>query len=222
MLLCAFFYSPRGCSLKRPRPLDNNTNNKKKTDAPFWTTSRKGARRARFVYSLLHAFVCFLGGGARRAMQHRYHNPPRTPRQTPNQNNKTGHLRVGAYLARFAAGLDFEPALVNVKRLAGGRHLVEITGTVRARPHRTWLLLPTLLLPASIPVRATIKAGVAGGLDDGKIDLLWGRWHNLPPLPSPARLFNGLVFGAVPHALEPAWGRAMEFFGDDFYKRKVW
>jgi hypothetical protein len=32
------------------------------------------------------------------------------------------------------------------------------------------------------------------------------------------RAFNGVVFGTVPHLLEPIWSYVPEFIGDDFYK----
>jgi hypothetical protein len=54
-----------------------------------------------------------------------------------------------------------------------------------------------------------------------QIDLIWGQWHNLPSLPSPIRNINGMFMGALPHMMEPVWGRTMEFVGDDFYKKKV-
>ncbi|KIZ05109.1 hypothetical protein MNEG_2845 [Monoraphidium neglectum] len=53
------------------------------------------------------------------------------------------------------------------------------------------------------------------------IDLIWGQWHNLPSLPSPIRNINGMFMGALPHMMEPVWGRTMEFVGDDFYKKKM-
>ncbi|KAI8463694.1 MAG: hypothetical protein J3K34DRAFT_462306 [Monoraphidium minutum] len=138
----------------------------------------------------------------------------------PILTSRKGHLRVAAYLAKFVGSLDFEPALVNVKHLGRGRHLVEITGTVRFFPKRSWLLLPTLLLPQSIPIRSTVKVGVNGSMQDGQIELIYGQWHNLPSLPSPLRNLTGLFGAALPHMLEPVWSRAMEFVGDDFYKRK--
>jgi hypothetical protein len=54
-----------------------------------------------------------------------------------------------------------------------------------------------------------------------QIELIYGTWHNLPSLPSPLRNVNGLFLGGLPHLTEPIWSRAMEFVGDDFYKRKV-
>jgi hypothetical protein len=43
-------------------------------------------------------------------------------------------MRVAAYLAKFTGSLDFEPALVNVKRLDGNRHLVVGMGWVGDSP----------------------------------------------------------------------------------------
>ncbi|GBF91642.1 hypothetical protein Rsub_03946 [Raphidocelis subcapitata] len=139
----------------------------------------------------------------------------------PIMTSRKGHLRVASYLAKFAANLDLEPGLVTIKHLSGDRHLVDITGTVRVMPKgRTWLLPPTMLLPESIPIRTTIRVGVNGTLADGQIEMIYGQWHNLPSLPSPLRNLNGLLLGGLPHMLEPLWSRAMEYLGDDFYKRK--
>ncbi len=48
-------------------------------------------------------------------------------------------------------------------------HLVEITGMLHVRPRRTWLLLPTLLLPKSVPFKMTFKMGITGNLEDGRV-----------------------------------------------------
>ncbi len=51
------------------------------------------------------------------------HPPPPTPPSHPHPKTK-GHLRVATYLAKFAASLDFEPALITIKHLSAQRHLV--------------------------------------------------------------------------------------------------
>ena len=45
---------------------------------------------------------------------------------------------------------------------------VSVDGTVVVSPKRSWLSPPSLLLP-DIPIRATIKLGVRGPLDTGKV-----------------------------------------------------
>lgn len=57
---------------------------------------------------------------------------------------------------------------------------VQIEGTVIIAPKRSWLVPPSLLLP-DIPIRATIKLGVKGSLDNGKVLLsaLWGLYNHV-------------------------------------------
>lgn len=45
---------------------------------------------------------------------------------------------------------------------------VAVDGTVIVAPKRSWLFPPSLLLP-NIPIRATIKLGVRGSLETGKV-----------------------------------------------------
>lgn len=45
---------------------------------------------------------------------------------------------------------------------------VKVDSTVVVSPKRSWLFPPSLLLP-DIPIRATIKLGVKGSLDTGKV-----------------------------------------------------
>lgn len=55
-----------------------------------------------------------------------------------SQHSKhTGHLRVATYLAKFAASLDFEPALITTKRLGNNRHLV-VSGLRRVSLPAIW------------------------------------------------------------------------------------
>ncbi len=53
-----------------------------------------------------------------------------------------------------------------------------------------------------------------------QIELIDGKWHNLPSFPNVIREFNGLAMGTVPHLLEPIWSYLLEFVGDDYYKRE--
>jgi hypothetical protein len=46
--------------------------------------------------------------------------------------------------------------------------MVKVDSTVVVSPKRSWLFPPSLLLP-DIPIRATIKLGVKGPLDTGKV-----------------------------------------------------
>jgi hypothetical protein len=43
-----------------------------------------------------------------------------------------------------------------------------------------------------------------------QIEVLHGRIHNTPALPSLVRAFNGLWLGYVPHLLEPVWSLGAE------------
>ena len=53
-----------------------------------------------------------------------------------------------------------------------------------------------------------------------QIEMLLGRWHNLPNFPTFISSINGLAMGAIPHMTEPLWSWAMGLLGDDFYSRK--
>lgn len=133
---------------------------------------------------------------------------------------RKGHMRVAAYLAKFAADLDVVPDAIKVHSLPNGRNVVEVIGTYAVYPKRTWLVWPTLLAPRVIPLKATVKLGVNGPLETGEIELLWGRIHNAPVLPNIVRTANGLAMGIVPHLFEPVWGWAADVWGDSFYSNK--
>ena len=53
-----------------------------------------------------------------------------------------------------------------------------------------------------------------------QIELIDGKWHNLPSLPNFIREFNGMMMGTLPRLTEPLWGWTVEFVGDDYYKMK--
>jgi hypothetical protein len=133
---------------------------------------------------------------------------------------RKGHMRVAAYLAKFVASLDVIPDAIKVHALPDGRHVVEVIGVYAVYPKRTWLVWPTLLAPRVLPLKATVKLGVNGPLESGQIELLWGRIHNAPVLPSFVRAYNGLMMGVVPHVFEPVWGWAADVWGDSFYSKK--
>ena len=87
----------------------------------------------------------------------------------PILTDRKGHLRVAAYLAKFAADLRLEPSLIQVQQLTHDRHVVEILGSVYLMPKRTILVWPTLLLPKELPIRCTIRLGVRGPLPTGQV-----------------------------------------------------
>ncbi|WIA16916.1 hypothetical protein OEZ85_013842 [Tetradesmus obliquus] len=129
-------------------------------------------------------------------------------------------MRVAVYLAKSIATLTLEPALVSVQPLGNSRTIIDIEGTAYVAPKRSWLVPLSLLLPVSIGIRATIRLGVRGPLDTGRIELIDGQWHNLPRFPTLIREFNGLMMGSLPHLTEPWWSRGLEYVGDDYYKRQ--
>eukprot|EP00879_Flechtneria_rotunda_P001443 GHRR01001596.1.p1 GENE.GHRR01001596.1~~GHRR01001596.1.p1 ORF type:complete len:233 (+),score=60.18 GHRR01001596.1:294-992(+) len=138
----------------------------------------------------------------------------------PIMTDNSDDLRVAAYLAKSIAYLTLEPAIVKVMPITHNRAVVEIDGTCKVLPKRTWLFPASLLLPREIPIRATIKLGVRGSLETGKIELIDGKWHNLPSFPNFIRGINGLAMGSIPRLLEPAWSHTVKFVGDDYYERK--
>jgi hypothetical protein len=129
-------------------------------------------------------------------------------------------LRVCAYLAKSIAYLTLYPRLVQVLPIGNERTIVEVHGVCSVMPKRTWLIPLTMLLPKELPIRATIRLGVKGPLETGKIELIDGKWHNLPSLPNFIREFNGFMMGTVPHWTEGLWGWTTELVGDDYYKMK--
>ncbi|KAF6264806.1 hypothetical protein COO60DRAFT_1482685 [Scenedesmus sp. NREL 46B-D3] len=129
-------------------------------------------------------------------------------------------MRVAVYLAKSIATLTLQPALVSVQPLGNGRTIVDVEGTAYVAPKRSWLVPLSLLLPVSIGIRATIRLGVRGPLETGRIELIDGQWHNLPRLPVLMREFNGLMMGSLARLTEPWWSRGLEYVGDDYYKRQ--
>eukprot|EP00879_Flechtneria_rotunda_P012241 GHRR01012784.1.p1 GENE.GHRR01012784.1~~GHRR01012784.1.p1 ORF type:complete len:437 (-),score=154.01 GHRR01012784.1:1418-2728(-) len=135
--------------------------------------------------------------------------------------SRKGSVRVSSYLFKFVGRQRFVPSLVEVRRVGLNRHLIEVSGTLELFLLRSWLLPATMLLPEVLPIRSTIRIGVNGDINiNGVVELVAVKWHNLPGLPNFLRAYNGLVFGTVPHLLEPIWSYMPEFIGDDFYKRK--
>eukprot|EP00882_Tetradesmus_deserticola_P001620 GHRQ01001746.1.p1 GENE.GHRQ01001746.1~~GHRQ01001746.1.p1 ORF type:complete len:234 (+),score=98.83 GHRQ01001746.1:159-860(+) len=134
--------------------------------------------------------------------------------------NNREDMRVAVYLAKSIATLTLQPALVSVQPLGNGRTIVDVQGSAYVMPKRSWLVPLSLLLPASICIRATIRLGVRGPLETGRIELIDGQWHNLPRFPTLIREFNGIMMGSLPHLTEPLWSLGLEFVGDDYYKRR--
>eukprot|EP00775_Hariotina_reticulata_P010716 gene10716-10872_t len=130
-------------------------------------------------------------------------------------------MRVCMYLAKSIAFLSLEPELIHVYPLGFDRTIVEIQATCLLAPKHTVLVPITLLLPDSVPIRATLKVGVKGPLDSGKIELIDGKWHNLPSFPNIIRSFNAFVMGTLMYFTEPFWSWTLELVGDDYY-RKQW
>lgn len=55
-------------------------------------------------------------------------------------------------------------------RPLGQRQLVEVNGVITLAPHRPWWLPVTYLLPTTVEVRADIKVGVTGSLENGQVN----------------------------------------------------
>lgn len=135
---------------------------------------------------------------------------------------RKGHLRVASYFAHFVADYELQPETAQVFKLPGYRHMVQLDATVWVKPYRTWLFLPSLLLPKATPLRVTYRIGVNGPLESGKIEAVHARLHNLPALPLPVRSYAGVMLGTIPHAAEPLWTPAAAYLaGDEFYKHKM-
>lgn len=129
-------------------------------------------------------------------------------------------LRVAAYLAKSIAYLTLYPRLIQVLPLGNDRTIVEVHGICSVFPKRSWLVPISLVLPKEVPIMATIRLGVKGPLEVGKIEVIDGKWHNLPCLPNFIRSFNGFMMGTLPHWTEGLWGWTTEFVGDDYYSKK--
>lgn len=55
-------------------------------------------------------------------------------------------------------------------------NLLEVSGTLEVFPRRTLLAPPSLLLPTSVPIRATLLIGVNGPLETGEVELVVAKW----------------------------------------------
>lgn len=64
-------------------------------------------------------------------------------------------------------------------------NLLEVSGTLEVYPRRTILVPASLLLPRTIPIRATLQIGVNGPLDVGEVELVVAKWV------SAARVYRG-------------------------------
>lgn len=58
---------------------------------------------------------------------------------------------------------------LQVQPLGNSRTIIDIEGTAYVAPKRSWLVPLSLLLPVSIGIRATIRLGVRGPLDTGRV-----------------------------------------------------
>eukprot|EP00775_Hariotina_reticulata_P010838 gene10838-10994_t len=140
----------------------------------------------------------------------------------PIRISNKGHLRLAAYLFKYFAHLSIIPVAVAASQPSPGRHLLELDAVAVSRPHRSWLVPISMLLPAEVPKNVHFKIGVKGSLEAGQVELFTGRITNLPPFaPLLVRVLAGILMGAVPHAFEEVLGFAFDFAdGSSYYAQK--
>jgi hypothetical protein len=56
--------------------------------------------------------------------------------------------------------------------IGNNRTIIDVEGTAYVSPKRSWLVPLSLLLPYSIGIRATIRLGVTGLLETGRVSTL--------------------------------------------------
>ena len=140
----------------------------------------------------------------------------------PIRLTNKGHLRLATYLFKFFAHLSIIPVAASVSEPSPGKHLIELDAVAVSRPHRVWWIPATLLLPSEVPKNIHFKIGVNGDLTTGHVEFFTGRLTNFPPfVPLLFRNVNGILMGALPHALENVLGVGFDFIeGGDYYKKK--
>jgi len=127
-------------------------------------------------------------------------------------------MRVMVYAAKRIATLDYEPLLVKREEVSSTQRKLHVEVMVRVYPLRPFWPL-TWVLPAAIPIRATIVVGVYRSPSEpigswGVINYLWGRWHNYPIFPDILRSLTGLVMGHSLKWTEQLWTPGLPLIGD--------
>lgn len=71
------------------------------------------------------------------------------------------------------------PPPLQARSVGMGSTLLEVSGTLEVYPRRTILVPASLLLPETIPIRATLQIGVNGPLETGDVELVVAKWVRL-------------------------------------------
>jgi hypothetical protein len=88
-----------------------------------------------------------------------------TPAGDPGDVNIRHQVKNAPQPASAAAS----PLFPQVQPIGNSRTIVDIEGSCYVAPKRTWWVPVSLLLPYSIGIRATIRLGVRGPLETGKV-----------------------------------------------------
>jgi hypothetical protein len=61
------------------------------------------------------------------------------------------------------------PTTLQMQPIGNNRTIIDVEGTAYVAPKRSWLVPLSMLLPYSIGIRATIRLGVKGPLETGRV-----------------------------------------------------